>query len=951
MKQDIMIVIIYERKNIMKKILTLCICFMMLLTCIQPLSAKEDPLLDDAKYHVVNVTKDGTNEIIKTYDSYGEAKVSHTLLKNQYNNLGITYGKSFLTIEYGVVGFEKKEACDLNVEYVNDANGKDGYTNGCYGADAAFLEYNYGDNRVKFKLSGVIGWADGKDVTIYPIEQVSKSSTYSVKDGYLYHHISSDLNAKVYDTNVKVGKDVTGLSNGKTYYSYDGHYFYDDFKKMINDERDHTHKQSTNKESPYYNYFQYISQRTTSHYQKDELDAYFKDQLAINYSITSFYDKDDLIHDILTQSNLPQALPAFLQYQNQYGANALLNLGLSMNESATGKSVLAYQRNNLFGHAAFDSDVEKNASRYQSINASVYAHDVHYISKSYTNPDEFQYAGGFFGDKSAGMNVKYASDPYWGEKAAQYAMEIDEALGGKDQSQYALGISNQKEISVYTMADTKSKKLYTIEKGATFSFVLLEEVKNKDGTWYRVQSDIALDKDKKRVHDGTYSFTDSYGYIKADNIINILHPKQLNDVNYIPITFDANGGNFYPDQKTITLQVRNGLLPCTTTPTKEHALFKGWDKEISAATQSTTYKAVYDEVKDVTISQKPKTKYAYQELLDVKDGMLSITLQNGNKKDIPIESEMVSGYDSKKSGKQILNITYAGYTIPYEIEVDKNSQKKNEALSSTADEIIKNYAGKSDLSDESIEQLEQFKKDIQGMDVNIFTPTQIRMLDQIFQTNLHPSYSVVIKDKVHDLAISGLSLAIQDQTFINHIFPKTIVLQVKDGIGKEQEALVEKVANANHVSLDECFSISGKNDFGSLQSKSEMLFSIQKPKEQAYRQYRIYYIDGEDVYQLPTTQSKDRIIFQSEHIGSFAIVSFTNTGIIEQDNIMENNTIKTNGTNYIMRYLILPCVIILILLSLYIALRIYMKKHRLQFRWKKNKQRKKLKRGKQHEKK
>ena len=147
----------------------------------------------------------------------------------------------------------------------------------------------------------------------------------------------------------------------------------------------------------------------------------------------------------------------------------------------------------------------------------------------------------------------------------------------------------------------------------------------------------------------------------------------------------------------------------------------------------------------------------------------------------------------KKTGKQVLDITYAGYTIHYEIEVDKDSQKKNETLSSTADEIIKNYAGKRDLSEESMEQLEQFQKDMRGADVNIFTAAQIRMLDQIFQENLHPSYSVVIKDKSHDLAVSGLSLAIQDESFLNHLFPKTIILQVKDTIGKEQKALVEKV--------------------------------------------------------------------------------------------------------------------------------------------------------------
>lgn len=115
--------------------------------------------------------------------------------------------------------------------------------------------------------------------------------------------------------------------------------------------------------------------RSTSKYDEAQLASYFEDELAINDTITSFYDKDNHIHDILTQSLLPSAIPAFLQYQNMYGANALLSLSLSMNESALGKSTLAFSRNNVFGHAAYDSDVEKNASRYQSTSVSVYAHD------------------------------------------------------------------------------------------------------------------------------------------------------------------------------------------------------------------------------------------------------------------------------------------------------------------------------------------------------------------------------------------------------------------------------------------------------------------------------------------------------------------------------------------------------------------------------------------------
>ena len=457
----------------MKKILHCCLCLVMMISLLQPIIAK-DELSDDQTYHVVNVNEDGTNEVIGSFDSYAEAKVSHTLLKSQYHNLGITYGTTFLTIEYGVIAFDKAKDCSVNINYTNADNKEDGYTNGCYGADAAFLENNIAANEVKFMLSGVSGWVDGDQVTLYPIEQVKKNSSYSIQDGYLYHHIQSEITADAYDNSVKLSKAPSYMKEDTTYHSYDGHYFYQDFYAMIDDYRSGVHDHAINGKEPFYNYYQYISQRTTTSYGEQDLKTYFKDTLAINDTITSFYDKDNYIHDILTQSLLPDAIPAFLQYQNMYGANALLSLSLSMNESAMGKSLLAYTRNNLFGHAAYDSDVEKNARRYQNTSISVYSHDLHYVSNSYLNPEAFQYAGGFFGDKNAGMNVKYASDPYWGEKAAQYAFEIDEALGGKDLNQYCLGISNQKELKVYKEAGTKSDTLYTIKKGTTFSFVILE---------------------------------------------------------------------------------------------------------------------------------------------------------------------------------------------------------------------------------------------------------------------------------------------------------------------------------------------------------------------------------------------------------------------------------------------------------------------------------------------
>ena len=40
----------------------------------------------------------------------------------------------------------------------------------------------------------------------------------------------------------------------------------------------------------------------------------------------------------------------------------------------------------------------------------------YYISRGYSDPEDWRYFGGYLGNKGSGANVKYASDPFWGEK-------------------------------------------------------------------------------------------------------------------------------------------------------------------------------------------------------------------------------------------------------------------------------------------------------------------------------------------------------------------------------------------------------------------------------------------------------------------------------------------------------------------------------------------------------
>ena len=98
-----------------------------------------------------------------------------------------------------------------------------------------------------------------------------------------------------------------------------------------------------------------------------------------------------------------------------------------MNESAGGTSQKALEKNNLFGINATDSN-PNNASAYASPNDSIVDFSKNYISNGYSNPSDWRYNGATLGNKNRGVNVRYASDPFWGEKAASYAYRIDRYL-------------------------------------------------------------------------------------------------------------------------------------------------------------------------------------------------------------------------------------------------------------------------------------------------------------------------------------------------------------------------------------------------------------------------------------------------------------------------------------------------------------------------------------------
>lgn len=512
---------------------------------------------------------------------------------------------------YGIVYFRTK-GCSTNTKYTVDGNSREGYTNGCYGADGAFLGYNSDKTKVKFKLAGVTGWVNTSDVKV--IDYMSKfdslyTSNYYVKDGILKHNIMSDVYSYSSGDSVSLGPKPSFMTEGSYYWSYDGHYFYsatkDGYKKMIDDYVNNRTTDAINNGNPYYNYYQYLTHRTQSNYTNKDIANYFK-SIGITSLMTSYPASNG-------QSLLYGEDISFVQYQNEFGANLGLVLGLAQNESAAGTSNIAFYGKNLFGHSAFDSSPGASATSYLSVAQSIYAHDKFYVSEGYLDPcdqtnlyggsynyskcHKGRYYGGHVGDKNSGLNVKYASDPYWGDKAAQYYYLMDSALGMQDYNKYTIAVkTNGTSIPIYKEAKNTSTKLYETGLISDYPVVVLAEVTgqsiNGNNKWYKIQTDPVLDSGRNKIiqDSGYYKFSNNYAYVHSSNFIKVNTGKTIKN-NY-SITFNPNGGVF-SDGVTANkvLSVEQNVIPVINDPTKEGDTFLGWSPTIMGASGDITYVA------------------------------------------------------------------------------------------------------------------------------------------------------------------------------------------------------------------------------------------------------------------------------------------------------------------------------------------------------------------------
>ena len=233
-------------------------------------------------------------------------------------------------------------------------------------------------SRLAVSISGLSGYMNQSDLTL--VEEGSEFIPHYTTDGrFLYHELSPY-------TSIRVAPHTSAMKIGKKYYSKDGEHF-DGFTIK--------------------NRFLFKNLTEPTNYSADELNRV--------YSMMN-----------IRNSRLAGKGAIFKEAEKRYGVNALYLMAHSALESAWGRSQIANDKNNFFGIAAYDTSPYDSAKKFDDVDKGVLG-AAKWIRENYIDRGRDH-----LGNKATGMNVRYASDPYWGEKIASIMMNINSRLGGKD---------------------------------------------------------------------------------------------------------------------------------------------------------------------------------------------------------------------------------------------------------------------------------------------------------------------------------------------------------------------------------------------------------------------------------------------------------------------------------------------------------------------------------------
>ncbi len=639
-----------------------------------------------AAYNVSVVSTNGREQNIGSYSDYNSAKTAMNNYNSTTEHVAvIKENNEIIDAKYALIKFKFDPSAPLAEDGRNQhrlfANVSDKYefttVHAAYGTDAAFIDYNDTYKRAKVKISGYTGWVNRGYYEIIPISRIQdgdlwiaiKDSTWGVESskniltitsttpiavrkghstssekygdttkGYTYQFFDkyndgiytwyriNGYNTKTYYVNYEnnnnllhyfgtynsqgmtnLGKSPDFLKAYTTYFSYDGNFFYMDLKDMLIDYKNNSSENAVNAGKAFYPYYLYLPNHSLTKYTANDFDQVIKNLGYSSKSQSAMYGEGN----------------NFILSQDKYGVNALLTFSAALNESNAGTSAIALKKNNLFGHNAYGSDPFANATYYNTVAEGIMAH-ARMTGDGYNHPNDDRYFGGHYGNKGSGMNIKYATDPYWGEKMAMNAYVKDSGFGMQDFNGNTIGVKkDSSSVPIKKSPSSSSPTIHLLNNKSyntpNMPVVVIDRVYNEGRYWYKVYTDAALNENQD-VADVDYDFNKSYGYIdenflRVDNnqpiIIasdrainkgeqidlmsgviatdeengNITSSVKISGKVYVnipgeyKITYTATDNQQYSVSKTITVTVKGDVVPEIYAEDRKIVQYKEYDEK------------------------------------------------------------------------------------------------------------------------------------------------------------------------------------------------------------------------------------------------------------------------------------------------------------------------------------------------------------------------------------
>lgn len=528
--------------------------------------------LKSCGYEVAYINDDGSFSTESCYSDFASAK---NRMKELGGDVVVRHDSSYsytkiIAMNSGIAYSYPRDGATLNI--YQDVNNHSIYYKQTY--VARHFELNYldterylGDGRgmIETNINGFHGFTDLEYVDLVPSKFIrngiaitlggnnpytnEETFTFVPKQNYyerrtsgnyseIVYHIYRGFPANGYEPvseAIVIGPAPSDMNEGVKYYSYDGVNFYSDsdFK---------------NKSFTYYNYYQFLPLRSKTNISADIFNSYI-----------SKYDN----------SVMRGTGQTFIDAQNKYGINALLLFAMAAHESANGTSGYATKRNNLFGWNAVDADPNQ-ATSFSSVAVCV-NQQAGVNLRGFVDVTDGRFFSSSLGNKGSGLNVKYASDPYWGMEIASIAYQIDKLSKNKngtlsDYYYYSLSLINKFDIPVKQEPSDGSKTLYTTQYGPHYQegFIVIDL--GTQGSYTKVQSTNPIDENGNiKTHRtpittgnlnpisyGEYDFDRSVAYINSE-YLTVINKKNES-------TYDKPDKDLSLMQKINNLNVENNVI-------------------------------------------------------------------------------------------------------------------------------------------------------------------------------------------------------------------------------------------------------------------------------------------------------------------------------------------------------------------------------------------------------